>query len=243
MFLCGLTLPRGRISNQPIQLPPTVCGLFIINLQCTAVNDVSCNLVKFLRITGFPVIGPILFIVHLTCEYSRQLLFFLHYFVIPERRRPASVSKSLQSVVACYYKLHCLKQIMTSAIVEKRSRLLPRWILRLLGYSSLAAAIVGLAVYWFRRFPPSGCARRSSTSERSANSSGLRRTSSNLSDRAAIQHQEQAEVGATRRQCIKRYLYKQMKVIDCTETSFQSRRMGFSFPRKCNVSSRFKQKN
>ncbi|KAI9490812.1 hypothetical protein BDB00DRAFT_768262 [Zychaea mexicana] len=43
----------------------------------------------------------------------------------------------------------------TNAIVQKQTSLLPRWIVRLLGYSSLAAAILSLIVYWYKRFPPS----------------------------------------------------------------------------------------
>ncbi|CEP07798.1 hypothetical protein [Parasitella parasitica] len=36
----------------------------------------------------------------------------------------------------------------------KKSKLLPPWLLRLIGITSLATAVVSLAVYWFKKYPP-----------------------------------------------------------------------------------------
>ncbi|KAI9272618.1 hypothetical protein BDA99DRAFT_498765 [Phascolomyces articulosus] len=57
----------------------------------------------------------------------------------------------------------------TNAIVQKQTSVLPRWVLRLLGYSSLAAALISLIVYWYKRFPPSSGARRSNLSSQGNN--------------------------------------------------------------------------
>ncbi|KAI8146028.1 hypothetical protein BJV82DRAFT_509977 [Fennellomyces sp. T-0311] len=42
--------------------------------------------------------------------------------------------------------------------------LLPRWVVRIVGYSSLAATIISIIVYWYKRFPPSSSTRRGSSS-------------------------------------------------------------------------------
>jgi hypothetical protein len=39
-------------------------------------------------------------------------------------------------------------------MATRKSTLLPRWILRVVGYSSLAVAVVGIALYWYKRYPP-----------------------------------------------------------------------------------------
>lgn len=38
-------------------------------------------------------------------------------------------------------------------MTAKKSSLIPRWILRVVGYSSLAVAVVGLALYWYKKYP------------------------------------------------------------------------------------------
>lgn len=37
---------------------------------------------------------------------------------------------------------------------KKKAAILPTWVLRLIGYSSLAAAIISFAIYWFKKYPP-----------------------------------------------------------------------------------------
>lgn len=36
----------------------------------------------------------------------------------------------------------------------KKSTLLPSWLLKLIGITSLATAVIGFAVYWFKKYPP-----------------------------------------------------------------------------------------
>ena len=36
----------------------------------------------------------------------------------------------------------------------KKSKLLPSWLLKLIGITSLATAVISFAVYWFKKYPP-----------------------------------------------------------------------------------------
>ncbi|KAI9469828.1 MAG: hypothetical protein EXX96DRAFT_612333 [Benjaminiella poitrasii] len=36
----------------------------------------------------------------------------------------------------------------------KRARFLPTWVLKLIGISSLATAVISFAIYWFKKYPP-----------------------------------------------------------------------------------------
>ncbi|CAO3690956.1 hypothetical protein G6F70_006280 [Rhizopus microsporus] len=49
---------------------------------------------------------------------------------------------------------------------KKKAAILPTWVLRLIGYSSLAAAIISFVIYWFKKYPP----RRGITSNERNNS-------------------------------------------------------------------------
>lgn len=44
---------------------------------------------------------------------------------------------------------------MSPTTTTTQKRWLPQWVLRLLGYSSLAAALIGAAIFLYKRFPPS----------------------------------------------------------------------------------------
>lgn len=35
-----------------------------------------------------------------------------------------------------------------------KNRLLPVWLMRVIGISSLATAVIGFAIYWFKKYPP-----------------------------------------------------------------------------------------
>jgi hypothetical protein len=35
-----------------------------------------------------------------------------------------------------------------------KDRILPLWVMRLIGISSLATAVIGFAIYWFKKYPP-----------------------------------------------------------------------------------------
>lgn len=35
-----------------------------------------------------------------------------------------------------------------------RNRLLPAWVFKLIGVSSLATTLIGFAIYWFKKYPP-----------------------------------------------------------------------------------------
>lgn len=37
---------------------------------------------------------------------------------------------------------------------KKKATILPTWALRLIGFSSLAAAVISFAIYWFKKYPP-----------------------------------------------------------------------------------------
>jgi hypothetical protein len=50
----------------------------------------------------------------------------------------------------------------------QKSKILPVWLMRLIGISSLATAVIGFAIYWFRKYPP----RRKINSPREANNAG-----------------------------------------------------------------------
>jgi hypothetical protein len=44
---------------------------------------------------------------------------------------------------------------MTAATgTTKRTRLLPSWVLKLIGFGSLATAVISFAIYWFKKYPP-----------------------------------------------------------------------------------------
>jgi hypothetical protein len=44
---------------------------------------------------------------------------------------------------------------MTAATgTSKRNRLLPSWVLKLIGFGSIATAVIGFALYWFKKYPP-----------------------------------------------------------------------------------------
>lgn len=36
----------------------------------------------------------------------------------------------------------------------KKSKLLPSWLLKIIGITSLATAVISFAVYWFKKYPP-----------------------------------------------------------------------------------------
>lgn len=36
----------------------------------------------------------------------------------------------------------------------KKSKLLPSWLLKLVGITSLATAVISFVVYWFKKYPP-----------------------------------------------------------------------------------------
>lgn len=44
---------------------------------------------------------------------------------------------------------------MSPTTTTTQKRWLPQWVLRLLGYSSLAAALISVAIFLYKRFPPS----------------------------------------------------------------------------------------
>lgn len=43
---------------------------------------------------------------------------------------------------------------MVQAVNKKQNRLIPSWVLKLIGITSLATAVVSVAVYWFKKYPP-----------------------------------------------------------------------------------------
>lgn len=42
----------------------------------------------------------------------------------------------------------------TTAGTNKKNRLLPSWVLKLIGFGSLATAVISFAIYWFKKYPP-----------------------------------------------------------------------------------------
>lgn len=57
------------------------------------------------------------------------------------------------SVCICAFSPTLLKR-MSNNQHKKKAAILPTWVLRLIGYSSLAAAIISFVIYWFKKYPP-----------------------------------------------------------------------------------------
>lgn len=39
-------------------------------------------------------------------------------------------------------------------MAKEKQRLLPSWVFKLMGISSLATAVISFAIYWFKKYPP-----------------------------------------------------------------------------------------
>ncbi|KAI9360136.1 hypothetical protein BD770DRAFT_362208 [Pilaira anomala] len=53
----------------------------------------------------------------------------------------------------------------TATTTTTKSRLLPAWVLKLIGFSSLASALIGFVIYWFKKYPSRRRITREPTNE------------------------------------------------------------------------------
>lgn len=104
--------------------------------------------------------SPLLFQCILLHVILRVSLLYPHKKIKKEEEYQSFLTLSLSIFLSLFY----LMTTPTTTTTTK-NRLLPAWVLKLIGFSSLASALIGFAIYWFKKYPSRRRITREPTNE------------------------------------------------------------------------------